>query len=82
LKSISKHKSASDACPSLCDTAEGQTLWSDAVHAGNVSTVAFIVGGVGLAGAAVLWFTTKGKPEQAAFALGIGPGSVRVRTVW
>jgi hypothetical protein len=81
VQAISKHNRASEACPSLCDTAEGQTLWNDAVHAGNVSTVAFIVGGVGPAGAAVLWFTTKGEPG-AGVALGIGPGSVRVRTVW
>ncbi len=55
----------------------------DAVAAGNVSTVAFIVGGAGLAAGAVLWFTApSGDVGSGQTALGGGPGSIRLRTTW
>jgi hypothetical protein len=50
---------------------------------GNISTVAFIAGGVGLGAAAVLWFVPLGRAGQpAATELGLGLGSVRVRGTW
>ncbi len=45
---------------------------STAVTEGNVSTVAFIVGGVGVAGALALWFTAP-KPSERASALRVTP---------
>jgi hypothetical protein len=57
---------------------EGVNLRDDARSAGNLSTVGFIVGGVGLAGAAVLWFTagpTSGSGAGAT-ALRVSPTSV------
>lgn len=83
LQAISKHKQASDACPSLCRDAHDQGLWDDATRAGNISTIAFIAGGLGLAGGALLWFTASddSRKEQHV-ALGIAPGNVRVRVSW
>ncbi|MEI9937901.1 MAG: tetratricopeptide repeat protein [Pseudomonadota bacterium] len=44
----------------------------------SVATVAFIVGGVALAGGAVLWFTA-GSSQEKTVALGVGPGAAFVR---
>jgi hypothetical protein len=79
LKAKSKHDSAEEHCgaDNMC-SAQGVSLRSDAISAGNVSTVAFVVGVAGVAGAAVLWFTAK--PDNAgAPAVGLGPGSVALR---
>jgi hypothetical protein len=56
------HDSAKQSCPtpSRCPTAASAGQWNDAVTWGNVSTVAFIVGGVGIAGASVIWLTSPG----------------------
>jgi hypothetical protein len=56
----------------VCD-ATGVALRQDAVNAGNRSTVAFVVGGVAVAGGAVLWFTAPSNHGvQAAPAVGSG----------
>jgi hypothetical protein len=83
LQSASKHSDATAKCPqSQCprtpDGEQGLGLWNDASTAGNRSTVAFVVGGVGLAGAAVLWFTA---PNSSA-RVGVGVGSVQLRGAW
>jgi hypothetical protein len=78
---MSKHNDAAAACPApACADQNGVDLWHDAQTAGNVSTVAFIVGGVGLAGAAVLWLTAK--PGTAATRVGVGPGGLQLKAVW
>jgi hypothetical protein len=62
-----------------CD-AVGVSLRQDAVHAGNLSTVAFVVGGVAIAGGAVLWFTApSNRGIQAAPAMGGGSYGAVVR---
>jgi hypothetical protein len=66
LKSMSAHDDAEKACKGNQCTAEGVELRDDALAAGNVSTVAFIVGGVGLAAGAVLWFTLPSGSNDAA----------------
>jgi hypothetical protein len=58
------------------------SAWSSAVSAGNASTVGFIVGGVGAAGAAVLWFTAPGASAAASPQVGVGPGMLEVRGAW
>ncbi len=68
--SLSARSSAESACPSRtyafrCPTVEGTDDWNSATAAGDVSTVAFVVGGVALAGAAVLWFTAPSSKEPA-----------------
>jgi hypothetical protein len=78
LQSMSKHRDAENACPVVCADQNGVNLWNDARKAGTVSTVGFIVGGVGLAGGAVLWFTAK----PASAQVGLGPASLQIRGVW
>ncbi len=87
LSAKSKHATANAACPgSLCprDT-NGPDLWSQAVSAGNISTAGFIVGAVGLAGGAVLWFTAPhGSSESGdkATQVGFGLGTLQMKGVW
>jgi hypothetical protein len=50
---------------------------SSAQSKASVATVAFIVGGAAIAGAAVLWFTAG--PSQEKVAVGVGPGAAFVR---
>jgi hypothetical protein len=80
LRAKSKHDSAEDHCDgSACRDQTGVELRTQARSAGNVSTVGFIVGGVGLAGAAVLWFTAAPEsPEAPRAALELGPGRLAV----
>jgi hypothetical protein len=53
----------------------GRKLSQDAQSSGTISTVAFIVGGLGIAAGAVLWFTAPSRSETQV-SLAIGPGSV------
>jgi hypothetical protein len=83
LKSISRHDAAAAACPDLCADQHGVDLWNEATAAGNAATVAFVVGGVALAGGAVIWFTAK--PSNAAGAtagVSVGPTSLHLRGFW
>lgn len=62
IVALSNRSTAQRECPSevysyRCPTQEGSAAWNSATSAGDVSTVAFIAGGVFVAGAAVLWFT-------------------------
>lgn len=57
LKDKSKLSDAESHCVGNSCDAAGVGLREDAVSAGNVSTVAFTVGLIAVAGAAVLWFT-------------------------
>lgn len=85
LKSRSKHDEASDyGCNAArdCTDQRGFDAAEDAVAAGNVSTLAFALGGVALAGGAVLWFTASEAEAPAQTAFGVGPGGVTVRTRW
>ena len=82
LESIAKHNDAEKSCPGACPTQDGVTQWSDARLAGNISTVAFIAGGVALAGGTVLWLTARSATPRPAPEVGLGPGSVLVRGAW
>jgi hypothetical protein len=65
-----------------CD-ATGVSLRQDAVHAGNLSTIAFVAGGVAIAGGAVLWFTAPSNHGiQAAPAMGGGSYGAVIRGAW
>ena len=61
-----------------CTDVEGVRAADAAISAGNVSTLAWIVGGVGLGAGVVLWLTEPSE-EKAATQLKIGPGSLQVR---
>jgi hypothetical protein len=64
LKAKSKRDDANETCSgSSCTTMEGVQLNKDAQSAATVSTIAFIVGGVGLAGAVALWVTAPRAPS-------------------
>jgi hypothetical protein len=81
LAAMSRHDDAQKACPrATCPDQHGVDLWSSAHTAGTISTVAFIAGGVALAGGAVLWLT--GKSETTTPQVAIGPGSVALRGTW
>jgi len=84
LQSMSKHDDAHKACPDAqCPTQDGVALWSDARSAGDLSTIFFAVGGVGLAGGAVLWFTARSESADAPSPqVGLGPGTIRLRGTW
>jgi hypothetical protein len=81
---ISKKNEAQSACPgqSECPTPDGVSKWNDVVSNGNVSTVAFIVGGVGLAAGVVLWLTAPSSSTGEGPQVGLGLGTLRVRGTW
>jgi len=78
LKSKSDHDEAENYCDgSRCTDARGVTAGNAAHSAGNVSTVAMIVGGVGLAAGVTLWLTAP--KARASAALKLTPGSLHVQ---
>jgi hypothetical protein len=90
LRAISKNRDSNDQgcvgrqCPP--DAAETRRA---AASAGNISTIAFIAGGVALAGGAVLYFTAprqpaEPKPRAASASLALAPGgaSLALGTEW
>ena len=90
LKSMSKKQAASKHCDGAdCRDLVGVALRNDALAAGNISTIGFVVGGVGLATGAVLWFvlpssssqTTEGR-QAARTRVGLTPNAVTVEHVW
>jgi hypothetical protein len=58
----------------------GQRTARDAKQSGTISTIAFIVGGVLLAGGTTLWLTAPSRPREDTpthqVALVLGPGSL------
>jgi hypothetical protein len=81
LKSKAKHDAADSHCDgSSCKDADGVQLRSQAISAGNLSTVSFVVGAAGLAGGALLWFTASPakQEEQPTPQVGLGFGRVLV----
>jgi hypothetical protein len=78
---LSKKSDAEATCPGTACTESGVSKWTDARSAGNVSTAFFVVGGLGLVGGAVLWFTAKPAPSTR-MAAGFGPGSLLVKGEW
>lgn len=81
LITISKKNDAQSACPNLCSSQDGVNKWSDAKDAATLSTVAFIVGGVALAGGAALWFTAPSSGGSSA-QVGVGLGTVQLKGAW
>jgi hypothetical protein len=86
LISRGDHDDAVTACPppGPCANTGGADLWRKAYDFGNASTVAFVVGGVGLAAGTVMWVVAvkTSKHKDASAALVVGPGSVGWREVW
>ena len=84
IDSMSKHSDANSQCPdATCANSSGTARWHDAVTSGDVSTVAFVAGGVVLAGAAVPWVTAKSQPSApSSVQMGLSWGSVHLRGTW
>ncbi len=83
VMAIAKRNDARNVCPNECANQSDANLWSNAKTTAQVSDVAFVVGGVGLAGGAVLWFTAKPRAAGGPSAqVGLGLGSVRLNGVW
>lgn len=84
VRSMHKGDRRDELCPDgRCtagspELAQGRAAASDAVRAGNLSTAFWAVGGVALASAAVLWWTTPRAKEPGPVALGLGLGSLQL----
>lgn len=74
LKAKSDHDEAEKYCDgAVCTDQRGVTAGNDAHSAGNVSTIAMIIGAVGVAGGITLWFTAPRENATAAhLELGLG----------
>ena len=57
---------------------DGVALADDANSAATISTIGFIAGGVLIAGGAALWLTA-GSGDDKAVAVGVGPGTLRIK---
>ncbi|HET9931318.1 MAG TPA: hypothetical protein VFQ35_11545 [Polyangiaceae bacterium] len=73
----SKKRKAGEVCPTRCRDDAGVEAWEDARRAGNISTVAFAVGGVAVVAAAALWITLPGDTQVA-----IGLDDISLRGHW
>ena len=56
----------------------GKKLGDDAQSSATLSTIAFVVGGAGIAGGLILWFTAPDGDSATETAVGVGPGRVLV----
>lgn len=82
VAAMSKKNDAENVCPGACSTQAGVKDWSDAKSAGNASTAFFVVGALGLAGGAVLWFTAPSSSHGSRPQVGVWPGGVQVKGTW
>jgi hypothetical protein len=84
LKSKSKHDEADGYCNGpACTDQRGVTAADAAISAGNVATVGFVVGAVGLAAGVTLWLTApKRGLAPSPTELALGPGFVQLRRSW
>jgi hypothetical protein len=72
--SLTSRSTGQRECPAetyafRCPTEEGASAWNRATSAGDVSTVAFVIGGAFVAGAAVLWLTAPRAPARVGTSL-------------
>ena len=79
LRSLAKGRERDRLCSTseqaLGCTAEAKRAADAAITAGNLSTVGWVVGGVGLASAVVLWWTASERTGGEA-SVSVGPGSL------
>jgi hypothetical protein len=78
LRSKSLHDDAQATCTgAACTDDNGVNLMNEARAAGNVSTVAFLVGAAGVAVGATLWFTA-----PRGVQVGVGYGTMQIAGSW
>ena len=83
LRAKSKHDEAIKICPDpQCPDRDGVQRWNDAISAGNVATIAFIVGAVGVAGGVALWVVGAPESSGGSTQVGLGPGTLQLRGTW
>jgi hypothetical protein len=84
LSSKSKHDAAQPNCNGDVCNKDGLAARNDAISAGNLSTVFFVVGAAGLAGGATLWLTAPSSASSVGLAPAAGPGGagVTLRGKW
>jgi hypothetical protein len=81
LHSRSKHEESDRYCDGdNCFDQRGVEAMNDAIVAGDRATACFIVAGVGLTAAGVLWFVRPFDADDPQ--LGIGAGRVELRAQW
>ena len=81
LHSKSKHDEADRFCNGpACFDQRGVDLGEEAKRAGNVATIAFTAGALGVAGGALLWFTAPARTPAAR--IGLGAGMLQVSGTW
>ena len=84
LQAISKRNDARKICPDVCPDQGGVDMWHDAKRAATLSTIAFAIGGAGVAGGVILWLT--GRPSSEAVEgeaqVALGAGTIAVRGRW
>jgi hypothetical protein len=81
LVAMSKKNDAQNACPAACATPDGVDKWKDAESTGNVSTIAFVAGGVLAAAGVVLWLTAP-SGDAASTGVGLTPRGVLLEGAW
>jgi hypothetical protein len=83
VQAQSKATDADDLCPGArCTNEAALRMNHDARVAGNVATVAFAVGAVGVAGAVVLWLTAKPSPKTPSAEVALVGSTVQLRGTW
>jgi hypothetical protein len=82
FSAMSQRNDAQSVCPGpTCPTLDGSNKWHTAVISGNASTIGFLVGGVGIAAAAVL-LATAPRASAPRAQVGLGVGGVEVSGTW
>jgi hypothetical protein len=85
LESLSRHNAAAGRCPPpgpSCSDPTGVNWSRDSVKFGDISTVAFAIGGAALAAGVVLWFLAPKAAEKDTAHLVVGPGSLELIGAW
>ena len=83
LKSMRVGRAADELCDGArCRSEEGVELRADARRAGDVSTVGFVLGVVGLAGGAALWLTSDPEDGVGGTGVGVSADRIEVRYSW
>jgi hypothetical protein len=77
--SMNHGKTRDRECPSHVGCSPAAVRAADsAISAGNISTIAFVAGGVALASGIVLWLTGGSSEQQPTAAVSFGPRSVAI----